>query len=944
MATATPGTLLRHLRQLAGGPGAPPGTDRQLLDDFAARRDEAAFAALVGRHGPMVLRVCRRVLQHEQDAEDAFQATFLVLARNTGSIRQRDTVGGWLYGVAYRTAMKARRTAARRRHHEARLRARRTDFQSVPPSWGEVQAVLDEEVQRLPARFREAFVLCVLEGKGAAEAAAEMGCKEGTVKSRVNRARRSLQERLARRGIQLAALLAALSVAETAGRAAVPAALAQATVRFGLSVAAGGPAAAAIPTHVAALAAGVTRAMSISKRKVAAVVLLATGLIAGAAALARPGTPPPATDAQPAAGADRDALAYGGRVLGPDGRPVTGARLSLMPSWVYLDRPAPSPVYATTGADGRFRFEVPRFRFGDYQTSALAATADGHGVGWLDVDLRDRKDNLTVRLVPDDSPVAGQVVDLQGRPIPGVTVRVLDVKAAPGDDLRLWLRAVEGKQGMSLGLEERYFTRRLRSAEVPDLPRQAVTDPDGRFRFTGIGRDRLITFRISGPTITTQELRVLTRPGRPIQVPESTFYPDGRPASFTTYYAANFRHVTAPARPIVGVVRDRDTKKPLAGFTVQSYKMANNPVHGLDLTRTTTDAQGRYRLTGMPKGADNMIAIVPPRDQPYVAVHAEVPDGPGIEPVTVDFELKRGVWIEGNLTDKATGKPVQWFVSYFALLSNPKLEDYPGFDGTDGFNRVQTKEDGSYRIVGLPGPGLVVVQHGGPYLRSAERDDALGSADKVLYTSPFHLWGMTTHALARINPAPGTARLTCDVTLDPGRTFRGTLAGPDGKPLTGVRTYGLRGNDGWERPALATADFTVQAFNPRRPHPVLFRHVERGLVGVFEPPQDLSQTVTVRLRPGATATGRLVDADGRPRANVSLNLSIRARGDSWEGYSLRDRPIRTDADGRFRLDTLLPGYQFELYDLRGGYHFGDGLRPGATKDLGDVQFRQPREE
>src|SRR5713226_1342621 len=119
MATAQLGTLLRHIHKLAGGGHS---TDRQLLDEFSSRRDETAFTTLVARHGPMVLRVCRRVLNHEQDTEDAFQATFLVLARKTGSIRKREALAPWLHGVAYRTAMKLKRSAARRRNHEARLR------------------------------------------------------------------------------------------------------------------------------------------------------------------------------------------------------------------------------------------------------------------------------------------------------------------------------------------------------------------------------------------------------------------------------------------------------------------------------------------------------------------------------------------------------------------------------------------------------------------------------------------------------------------------------------------------------------------------------------------------------------------------------------------------------------------------------------------------------
>src|SRR5438128_2189600 len=137
MASAQFSTLLRQIQLLAAGPGACPWRDDQLLDAFSERRDQAAFAALVGRHGGMVLRVCRRVLGHEQDAEDAFQATFLVLAQTSERISQRQAVAGWLHGVAYRTAMKIKRSAARRRHHEARRATMTPPSQS--PRWDDVQ-------------------------------------------------------------------------------------------------------------------------------------------------------------------------------------------------------------------------------------------------------------------------------------------------------------------------------------------------------------------------------------------------------------------------------------------------------------------------------------------------------------------------------------------------------------------------------------------------------------------------------------------------------------------------------------------------------------------------------------------------------------------------------------------------------------------------------------
>src|SRR5262249_48526933 len=179
---------------------AAEATDHVLLERFGARREEAAFAALVRRHGPMVLGVCRRVLQHEQDAEDAFQAVFCVLARKASTIRRRTGVGGWLYAVAFRIARKARTLQMRHRMHERPLPD--VPAPNNPPEWEwrDLWPILDEELNRLPERYRLAFVLCHLESKTTQEAAAELHCAPGTVSSRLTRARERLRARLARRG------------------------------------------------------------------------------------------------------------------------------------------------------------------------------------------------------------------------------------------------------------------------------------------------------------------------------------------------------------------------------------------------------------------------------------------------------------------------------------------------------------------------------------------------------------------------------------------------------------------------------------------------------------------------------------------------------------------------------------------------------------------------
>jgi RNA polymerase sigma factor (sigma-70 family) len=958
MATTSLGTLVRHVQKLAEGHRVQEWTDRQLLDDFAAQHSESAFAALVSRHGPMVMRVCRRVLHHEQDAEDAFQATFLVLARNTGSIRKRDAVADWLHGVAYRSAMKAKRGAARRRNYEARLREL-SPPKDDSPTWDDVQTVLDEEVQRLPRCFREAFVLCVLEGKSGPDAAIELGCKEGTVKSRVNRARRELRGRLARRGIKLAALLAGLSLAENAGQATLSRPLVQTIIHFGLLVAAGEPAAEVIPSHIAALAAGVTRAMFTTKVKIATAVLIAAcacaGLLAHQALAARerpvgsPESQVRSQQPQPAAAQeapqpavdDKESVAYAGRVLGPDGAPVAGAKLYLTIAMGYLKEPSPSPEYATTGPDGRFKFTVPKVLFGD-QWTVVAATAANYGAAWVQVPTGRKRDDLTLRLVNDNVPITGQIVDLEGKPVPGATLSVLQINAAAVEDLGPWLEAAKGKKGLTLDLEHKFLSRHTIA-----LSPKATTDAQGRFRLTGIGRDRLVRAQLDGPTIASQPLCILTRPGKAIEVTYHEGKPEyGDPRIATTYYGADFRHVAAPCQPVVGLVRDKDTQKPLAGVTIRSHTQVINPGSSRGLAfvvRTTTDAEGRYRLTGMPKGKGYSIVAIPDRDQPYVAINQDVPDSPGLEPVTVDVELKRGVWIEGKITDKLTGKPLRGSVEYFSLYSNPNLSDYRGFDGTFllGDFTVGAKEDGSYRVVGLPGPGLVgVYAHKDTYLRADQRDDEFEAKESSLSTSPYHISFTSNYsALARIDPAKGADSVQRDVTLDPGWTFTGTLLGPDGKPLEGARRYGTGEREDREK---RPPEFTVQGFNPRRPRDIFFLHLEKELVGMVQPPMENGGSITVKMGRGAAVMGRLVDADGKPRAGVELEVWYQMKEERGFGRYLPGE-TKTDWEGRFRIGVLLPKYEYRLDDGKGQMLLGAGLHLGQTKDLGDVQIKQAKE-
>jgi RNA polymerase sigma factor (sigma-70 family) len=259
--------------------------DRELLERFSDRQEEAAFAELVRRHGPMVLGLCRRILQNEHDAEDAFQATFLVLSQKAVSLRPQESLCGWLHSVAYRIAQKVRIDAARRRSHEGRIVARQATDQLAQMTLQEAHEVLHRELARLPGKFRAPLVLCYLEGLTRDEAAHRLGWPVSTLKSRLEQARERLRARLASRGLHLSGVLIAALCYEGTASAAVSLALLDSTVTAATNLAAGGAATAVVSAKVTALTEGVLKAMSVARLKVAAAALLAVSVLGTAAAV-----------------------------------------------------------------------------------------------------------------------------------------------------------------------------------------------------------------------------------------------------------------------------------------------------------------------------------------------------------------------------------------------------------------------------------------------------------------------------------------------------------------------------------------------------------------------------------------------------------------------------------------------------------------------------------
>jgi RNA polymerase sigma factor (sigma-70 family) len=305
MATSPMSEMLDHLRRTMFLPDGAGMTDGELLESFVTRRDDAAFAALVRRHAPMVWGVCRRVLPTHHDAEDAFQATFLVLVRKAASVTPRHMVANWLYGVAHQTALNARASAARRRTRERQVTEMSEPASPEQDIWRDLQPLLDQELSRLPARYRSAIVLCDLEGKTRKDAAGQFGVPEGTLSGWLTRGRAMLARRLARHGLAVTGAALAAVLPPRALAAGVPASAVSATIHAASLWAAGQAAPGVVSAQVAALTEGVIKSMLLKKLRMATVVLLmvsAAGMGAGGLIHRAHAANPTAQAVPPAAG------------------------------------------------------------------------------------------------------------------------------------------------------------------------------------------------------------------------------------------------------------------------------------------------------------------------------------------------------------------------------------------------------------------------------------------------------------------------------------------------------------------------------------------------------------------------------------------------------------------------------------------------------------------
>jgi RNA polymerase sigma factor (sigma-70 family) len=920
MNTTQTGAVLRHIRHLAAAGQA----DAQLLGRFVRGREQAAFEALVRRHGPLVLGVCRRVLHNLDDAEDAFQATFLALARQAGSIGQREALAGWLYRVAYRVATRERDRARTRQRYERQAVATPAGDALAEVTGRELLAVLDEELQRLPERQRVPLVLCYLQGKTRDEAARQLGWSLSTLQRRLEQGRERLRQRLSRRGLALPAALAAAGLAQGTATA-VPAPLVAATLQ-GVAGTVTGPA--------SALVAGALQGMAAGRKAVAALLLAVALLGSGTGVLLyRTGAGGPAAPAEaveprppdPAAGAgkkltakDEKQATLSGRVLDPDGKPVPGARVAVLTvpedAWrTKSEEDIRSDVLgrATADAEGRFRLRVRRVApqpAAPLLPGQMIAAARGYGFGLHGLDLDADRADVVIRLRPE-RPLRGRVIDLQGAPVPPVRGLKAPVFVV-----------MEKREPKPVGI--------VRPVSLPLWPAPVVTDDQGRFEVRGAGRG--------------QRVILLVRDGRfePGQIELGAGDKDP-PAEVTT--------VLSPARPVEGRITYADTGKPVAGAEVR--------VHD---TRTRTDRDGRFRLNPNVNPWSDYLVVYAPAGGPYMGLFKHLDRPKGGARRRMDLTLPRGILVRGKITEAGSGRPVAGgSVYYIPRGNNPNI---PKDVAMGSAFIVPSEADGTFRIVVPAGVGHLLVE--GP---AADYVPVEVSDNQLREGKP---GGQRTyaHAVVPLDLAPKGEPPAIEVRLRRGVTVKGKVVGPEGQPVDKVLVF-CRLNTcapmtikyeprGMDAPGGA---FTFNGCDPDRAYPAIFLDEKNGWGAVAEisAGQSGGKPLTIRLARCGSVVARFVDADRipldgyRPRVEMvltpgphryaldptkgALAADSVPLGNAYQQY-YRRTPQRTNARGLYTFPALVPGATYRLlWEEKGDLKHRDFVvKPGGTLDLGDV--------
>ena len=895
--------LVRWIRTLheTGAVGAL--SDARLVERFAGREGtdrEDAFSALVHRHGPMVQRVCRRMLSDPADADDAFQAVFLVLARKAGSLRRAEDLKSWLYGVAVRTSLEARKRAARLRAREgARLDDSRLAVAPSNPLF-ELRSLLDEELNRLPNRLREPLLLCELEGVSRREAARRLGLPEGTLSSRLARGRVMLRDRLTRRGVAVAALGAIFPAPAKAGSLG---ALADASTRLALKFAARDAAAGSVPAAVASLAEGVLLMFQAAKLKtvlLATSTLVAACLTAGLAWGFVSGDDAPKSKAEARADDAKPApIMLRGVVADESGEPVAGAEILANPFGVLESR-------GVSDAEGAFAIALPVRLAG--RPLLLARTADDRGLGVFQSAEVDTAIRIVVKpgrevvakvADEDGKPIADALVEVAGRGNGAKgSVHVLTHETTEADGEARLLIPVDAevawivgkKEGRGLDFAE-FGTHATPATVARGTPAGAIPETTA----LTLGAPRIVRIRAvddaGQPVVgialypgwveksgrrgmlnysTRAFLETTDRDGVAVfdWLPESP-----APVGFmpTTDDYAHRLVMVNPGEDLTTIRLDPTVAirgrvvlpdgSPAAGVTVLARGSGRGNSYGSGRARTAAD--GSYAMKVAPNEG---YAVWVDDDDRAAPARLDVAVRSG-EPVEdVEFQLGPGTLIHGTVSADSDGSPapnvhVLLHESDGEVPADHREKDDPRRREFRRQLNARTGDQGRYAI--RVGPGV--------YRVFASAGQNQSQSQTIAVTNEADL----THDI--LVPKPAERGM-----------LAGRVVGPDGRALAGATVKILSAEElrETEHPGRTSADGRFEAERALHRGFVFAKSLD-GSLGAVVPIGPGTADVVVPLAPTTSIRGTLLDEMGEPAANQKLKL--------WSSYPTvyqGGRPLR----------------------------------------------------
>lgn len=887
-------------------------TDTELLARFILDRDEQAFNTLVGRHGQLVWGVCLRVLRNPADADDAFQATFLRLARDAGRIRSGTAIASWLYRAARCSAIDLRRSIGRQRRIEGRLAEVTTDAATTTGDNADLRVVLDEELDRLPEQYRSALILCYLEGRTYADAALDLGCSVAAVHRRLVGAQDLLRRRLARKGKAALALIWGPAVAATAGYASpAPPKVLAATVDAVVKWVATGtmPATRAGLLLQEAGAEGVSLTIGVSV--LGAILVAASLMIPGPEVVTAAPVAPTSAQSDPGKKSTSSAgmLAVTGVVRGPAGEAVPGASVEALIRSPYQPgaRGLRDVVASETTADrnGRFAVQVPA----DFPTwfaervVTVRATAPGLAPITRSVRFAEGSGAADVTLsMPTGSPLQGRLIGPFNEPAVGVRVDVIragDVASEP----------VVGKQDGSTTT--------------------AVTDANGTYTLPGLGSTANVWVRVADPRFSIETVRADAV--RHIQLV---------PARTLTVRVETEDGVAIPAARLT-LVTDRPQSH--AHLCATDHGVRGPTAVEVGEIDAVADAQGECKIPL--EGGDVVeLTVSPPEGtEPLVGVRRRLTleRNPGAE--TVRIRLPRGAWVTGRVTDAESGSPLNGATVHWGRLAAtlPEWKD-DVLVGRDAL--VRTDADGVFRLAVLPGACSIRVH--GPALDYPAVPIALpGTKATTLFA----------HAEETLGIVPGAKgpnltialRRVPNIPVSVSNADEGTIAVISGRvsPVRGYAAIPLPVRSGKISVpgCVRGVTSTVYVLDPK--------HC-RGAVTTVKPGEAVPP---VRLMPCGSARLRVVGPDGFPRDGAVVGVQLLAERDrsgpnqpesdaqpaDWfDPVNYPRRPI-TDKAGFASLPALIPGARYCAFVMyRGVRVSGEPFvaRSGEEVELPDLQL------